>query len=953
MPPRTPLDTPVATYRLQLSRDFTFDAAAALVPYLAELGISHIYASPFLKARAGSTHGYDIVDHNQLNPELGGRESFDALCVRLRQHGMGLILDFVPNHMGIGRDDNPWWLDILEWGGASPYSGYFDIDWNPPRPALAGKVLVPVLGQPYGGALVGGEIELRFDPATGSLSFWHYEHRFPLAPADYPEVLESALPELESAGRDRLTEALRHLREADGIEATRAASDSLKRCLAELAQHEGAAARIATAVAAWRGEPGQAESFARLHELLQRQSYRPAYWRVAADEINYRRFFDVSDLAGLRMEDAAVFAATHKLLGELIAAGQIHGLRIDHVDGLADPEEYCRILAMFVGECRSAPAGEAAPTPYMLVEKILAHHEQLRPAWPVAGTTGYDYLALANGVFVDAAGVDRLERIWRSFAAVSASLADETYRCKRGVIDSILTSELAVLTNLLVQITEADWFSRDFTRQRLRAALAEIAAAFPVYRTYVTERGVDEADVRDIVWAVQQAKKRWIGTDVEVLDFIRAVLTLEIAQTRPAHYETCMGAMLRFIARFQQYTSAVTAKAVEDTLFYRHVPLLSLNEVGADPRHVGTSLEAFHREGPLRARNLPHAMLASETHDTKRAEDVRARLNVLSELPDEWARRIARWHMLNRFSFVETEDGMAPSPTDEYLIYQTIVGSWPMEITGLAAADRWLGAYMERLKAYVIKAMREAKVATSWTSPNERYESAVLAFIDRILGLGPQNPFLESVIRFVSRIAPLGVLNSLAQVVLKSTMPGVPDFYQGSELWDLSLVDPDNRRTVDFERRRLGLLHVRSGTVAAMKARWRDGLLKLHVTAALLRLRNQLPELFREGAYQRLAVDGPAQDNVVAFSRRLGEAEIVVVVGRLLARKLTADRGVLWANGDIFAETILHGAVARQFVDVLSGAVVAGAEQGMPLDQLLRTLPVAVLSSIPQAMDDQ
>ncbi len=346
-------------------------------------------------------------------------------------------------------------------------------------------------------------------------------------------------------------------------------------------------------------------------------------------------------------------------------------------------------------------------------------------------------------------------------------------------------------------------------------------------------------------------------------------------------------------------------------------------------------------------------MLASETHDTKRAEDVRARLNVLSEVPDEWARRIARWRMLNRFGFVETEDGMAPGANDEYLIYQTIVGSWPMEITGLATADRWLGAYMDRLKAYVIKAMREAKVATSWTSPNERYESAVLAFIDRILGLGPQNPFQESVIRFVSRIAPLGVLNSLAQVVLKSTMPGVPDFYQGSELWDLSLVDPDNRRPVDFERRRLGLLHVRSGTVAAMKARWRDGLLKLHVTAALLRLRNQLPELFREGAYQRLAVEGPAQDNVVAFSRRLGEVEIVVVAGRLLARKLTADRGVLWANGDIFAETILRGAVARQLVDVLSGSMAAAPDQGMPLDQLLRTLPVAVLSSIPQAMDDQ
>ncbi len=949
MPPRSPPDIPVATYRLQLSRDFTFDAAAALVPYLAELGISHLYASPFLKSRAGSTHGYDIVDHNQIDPELGGQGSFDALCARLRQHGMGLILDFVPNHMGIGRDDNPWWLDILEWGAASPYSGYFDIDWNPPRPALAGKVLVPVLGQPYGVALTAGEIELRFDAASGTLSFWHYEHRFPLAPADYEEVLAGALPDLESGEQERLAGSLRHLREADGIEATHAAADTVKQCLRELARREAAAARLAAAVAAWRGEAGNPESFARLHELLQRQAYRPAYWRVAADEINYRRFFDVSDLAGLRMEDKAVFAATHKRVGELIAAGQIHGLRIDHVDGLADPEGYCRDLAAFAAAHAGRPEGGEAPSPYILVEKILAHHEQLRPAWPVAGTTGYDYLALANGLFIDTAGVARLERIWRGFTGVSTPLADETYRCKRQVIDSILTSELAVLTNLLVQITEADWFSRDFTRQRLRAALSEIAAAFPVYRTYVTERGVDEADVRDIVWAIQQAKKRWTGTDVEVLDFIRSVLTLEIASTRPAHYRDRKGGILRFIARFQQYTSAVTAKAVEDTLFYRHIPLLSLNEVGADPRHLGTSLEAFHREGPLRARHLSRATLASETHDTKRAEDVRARLNVLSELPEDWGRRIARWHMLNRFSFTETEDGPAPAANDEYLIYQTIVGSWPMEIANLAAADRHLAGYVERLKGYVIKAMREAKATTSWTSPNERYEAAVAGFIERILSLAAHNPFLESVIRFSGRIAALGVLNGLGQLVLKATMPGVPDFYQGSELWDLSLVDPDNRRAVDFERRRLGLLHVRTGTVAAMKGRWRDGLLKLDVTAALLRLRNQLPDLFRDGAYQRLAVEGATPDSVVTFSRRLGDAEVVVVVGRFFARRLATDRGVLWPNGDIFGDHVLRGAASAQFVDILSGAMLSAPEAGLPLDQVLRSLPVAVLSSIPAA----
>jgi len=947
--PRSPLDTPLATYRLQLSRDFPFEAAADLVPYLAELGISHLYASPFLKARAGSAHGYDIVDHNQLNPELGGGAGFDALCARLHEHGMGLILDFVPNHMGVGHDDNPLWLDILEWGAASPYAGYFDIDWNPPRPALAGKVLVPVLGQSYGHALANGEIELRFDPASGSLSVWHYDHRFPLAPMDYPEVLREALLALPPARRESLALALRSLEDARGAppETARSAAEAVKRALRQLAGDADAAGRLGSALAAWRGEAGRPESFARLHELLQRQAYRLAYWRVAADEVNYRRFFDVSDLAGLRMEEKAVFDATHELVGRLIAAGQIHGLRIDHVDGLADPEQYCRVLAAFVALRLGPDERGEARAPCILVEKILAYHEQLRGSWPVAGTTGYDYLALANGLFVDPAGLDRLERIWRGFTGIATPLAEETYRCKRAVIDNILTSELAVLTNLLVQITEADWFSRDFTRQRLRAALAEIAAAFPVYRTYVTGRGSDEADTRDIVWAVEQAKKRWTGTDAEVLDFIRSVLTLEIAETRPDHYRASRAGMLRFIARFQQYTSAVTAKAVEDTLFYRHIPLLSLNEVGGDPRHPALSLEAFHREGPLRARNLPRAMLASETHDTKRAEDVRARLNVLSELPEDWARRIARWHSLNRFSFVETADGVAPTPNDEYLIYQTIVGSWPLEIAGIAAAERWLGAYLERLKAYVIKAMREAKATTSWMLPNERYEAAVLAFVDRILGLAPSNPFLESVIRFVGRIAPLGAAYGLGQLVLKATMPGVPDFYQGSEFWDLSLVDPDNRRPVDFARRRRALAQMRSETVAAMKTRWRDGMLKLHVTAALLRLRAELPELFRDGGYQRLAVEGPAQESVVAFSRRLGDAEVVVVAARLVARHLGTERG-FWPNGDIFIGNNVTGVGARPFVDALTGEAFTATERGLSLDQLLRGLPVAVLRAAPQ-----
>ena len=940
---------PVATYRLQFSRDFTFDDATAIVPYLAELGISHVYASPIFRARAGSTHGYDIVDYNQLNPELGTPENFARFHAQLRDHALGLILDFVPNHMGIGKADNPWWLDVLEWGQASPHSRVFDIDWTPPRISLAGKILLPILGQVYGAALCAGEIDLKFDADSGTFSFWYFDHRLPLSPRDYPKVLAAAIDTVAGLGDRRVRDAMSFLRSAEWtqdaakVEPARDAANLIKATLAAAARDSDNLIAIDAPVAAWRGVSGQPESFVMLHNLLERQTYRLADWRVASDEINYRRFFDISDLAGIRVGDSRIFDATHRYLGELIEAGTVQGIRIDHIDGLADPKEYCRMLKDFAATRSADRAKDGRHPVFIVVEKILARHERLREDWDVDGTTGYDYLALSNGLFLDIDGEAAVERVWRRFCPIPANLVDEMYRCRRVVIENFLTSELAHLTDLMVRITDADWFTRDFTRQRLRAALTEIVAAFPVYRTYVTERGADDADLRDITWAIGQSKTRWTGTDMEILDFIGSVLTLEIKIGRPEHFAKCRETILRFVARFQQYTGPVSAKAIEDTLYYRHVPLVSANEVGCDIRAPGTSIEAFHQTITARVRRFPHSLLASATHDTKRGEDVRARINVLSEIPDEWARRLARWRLINRSRIVDLDDGRAPSENDEYLIYQTILGTWPADITNLVAARLRLANYVERLKAYAVKASREAKVMTSWMRPNERYEQRLHTFLDQIFEPAQRNPFLQNVMRIAPRIAHLGALNSLRQLVLKMTVPGVPDFYQGSEFWDLSLVDPDNRRPVDFGFRRSALDAVRSMPLDLAKSQWRSGMLKLWVMSALLDVRRKWSDLFRDGSYQRLAVAGQNADKIVAFSRRGGESEVVVAVSRFGAHDMMAERTSFWRNGDRYGGLRIEGLAAARYKECLSQAEISCDQQGVTGDILFAALPVAVL----------
>jgi len=936
---RSPFDTPLATYRLQLHRDFTFAQATALLPYLARLGISHVYCSPFLKARAGSTHGYDVVDYGRINPELGDEASFARFCTSLGDNGLGLILDFVPNHMGVGHADNDWWLDVLEWGQASPYAGYFDIDWAPPRRDLIGKLLVPILGKTYGAALTEGEIELRFSAESGAFDFWYADHRLPASPRDYGTILGALAEAPALAGTiDALHEAFlgeaapRHLRSV---------ADAAKEALAAAARDRTLKQEIENAVAAWHGIKGDLPSWTKLHELLQRQCFRLAHWRAAADEVNYRRFFDIPELAGMRMERIVVFRDAHEFLGRLLADGTLQGLRIDHVDGLADPQRYCRRLNAFAAAIVPRDASGKRLRPYILVEKILTGAEKLPQTWPVSGTTGYDYLALANGLFIDPTGFAKLQRHWGRFTGRDGetSIEEEIYRCRLLVIDRNLSSELTYLVNWLVEIAEADWFTRDFTRKRLRDALTEIVAAFSVYRTYVTERGASDEDRRVISDAVAKAHRRWEGADGEMLDFIASLLTLDIRRRNPGHFAERRGAILRFIARFQQYTGAIAAKAVEDTFFYRFVPLASANEVGASPYRPTTSPGLYHEQMTERAKAWPLAMLASATHDTKRGEDMRARLDVLSEIPDEWTRRVSRWQIYNRPHRSEASGRPAPSANDEYLLYQSIVGTWPMQPGSLMRSDARREEYVGRLKAYALKAAREAKLETSWTAPDESYEAGLARFIE-LLFEPVHNPFTDSLLRFLPPILRFGVFNALSQLVLKATAPGVPDFYQGNEFWDLSLVDPDNRRPVDYGARRDALPGL---DLASAIARWREGWLKLWLTERLLALRNRLPALFAAGSYEPLTVTGAAAEHVIAFRRASGDDAIIVIVTRLLTDIVRGDLGTFWPGGGALGDTVVH--TEGVWIDHFTGARIRSEAHSILAAAALERLPVAVLSA--------
>jgi (1->4)-alpha-D-glucan 1-alpha-D-glucosylmutase len=963
---------PRATYRVQLHNAFRFRDAAALVPYLADLGISHLYISPPLRARAGSQHGYDVVDHGMLNPELGTRDDFDQLVAGLHAHGMGLLVDIVPNHMGVLSGDNAWWLDVLENGAASAHADYFDIEWHSADPALTGKVLLPILGDQYGVVLERGELQLAFDAARGYFTLSYCEHQLPVDPRAYGGLLRQALRAL----------APRALSSSSIAMLTRLASDfdqlpprvdadpaarlhrqrDKTRLKAALAQKVQAFPALVTAieavVATLNGRAGERGSFDALDALIDAQAYRLGHWRIAADEINYRRFFDINELAALRMERPEVFEATHRLVLELAASGAIDGLRVDHPDGMADPAGYFARLQQRYAEMAGLPLpgqnGDASLPAwplYVVIEKIVAPHEEVPRDWPVHGTTGYRFANVINGLMIDGAAKSRLDRVWRAFVRDEAEDFDTlAWQCRHVVMEGSLAGELSVLSASLLRLGREDRRTRDFTLNSLRQALAEVVACFPVYRTYIVDKPSAQ-DRKFIDWAIGRARRRSLAADAGVFDFLRRVLLGRPLPGAPAG----LGERYRvFARRLQQYTAPVAAKGIEDTALYRHHRLISVNDVGGEPDAFGMSVEAFHAASLDRAIHWPHTMLATSTHDAKRSEDVRMRIDVISELPAAWRLTVRRWSRMNR-SHKRTVDGeRAPTRNDEYLLYQLLVGSLPVQ----GFDDAALADYAQRIKQVMLKSVREAKTVTSWMNPNQAYEEALAAFVQALLGRRERNLFFEDLRSTVAVIGWHGALNSLTMAVVKGLSPGVPDFYQGQEASELSLVDPDNRRPIDFARRRAMLaearavaaLPERSAALRELLSNVDDGRAKFWVTWCTLQLRQARADTLRQADYVALEVRGERRANVVAFARRQGSAWVVVVGTRLSASFAlpvgTAPIGDAW--GDTAIVWPVPGAARAEHRAPWLTEVISGRRHGLqtatlPLAEVLREFPVAAL----------
>ncbi len=888
---------PRATYRLQFNKSFTFRDGEALVPYLSALGVSHVYASPLLKARPESPHGYDIVDHGSLNPEIGSEEEFRSFIEALHSRNMGLVMDFVPNHMGVNHSDNSWWLNVLEWGRTSLYADFFDIDWEPSERSLHGKLLLPVLGKQYGETLHSGELSLRFDPESGTFSVFYYDHRFPIAPPSYRQVLAEAI-RLEAPA----VETLRHLR--DGFGRLRAGgkrprhygellsrSEQLKEELATLYKGDGAVrSALDKAVSLYNGVPGEARTFDVLHRLLEAQAYRVAYWRLAANEINYRRFFDINDLAGIRMEREEVFGLTHELVMRLLKEGVLDGLRLDHVDGLRDPKAYLNALQDAAAYRRGTEEGGddhpgylAGLPLYLLVEKILAPHEQLREEWPVHGTTGYEFMGLVGEVLTDPGGEEPLTRLYHDVVPDAAVYEEVVVDAKYRVMVDSLASELNVLANQLSRLAKGDRLTRDYSRLGIRRALADVIAHFPVYRTYVDHAGSWETDRRDIDWAIGKAAKLSTMADRSVYDFLRSVLVVD-----PSFRGVRRRRVVDLAMKAQQLTAPVTAKAEEDTAYYRYVRFLPRCEVGSRPNRFYSSTQAFHLENKRRGAKWPFSLLSTATHDHKRGEDLRSRLNVLSEMPEFWEQTVSGLREISRL--LAGREGPKISAKDEYLLLQTIVGAWPPDLqTGNHSG---VEMFLSRLSEYAVKAARESKMETTWTAPNHEYEDALRSFVEGLLSPEKGAVALRRIEEAVRTIEVPGIVNSLSQTLLKLTVPGVPDIYQGCEGWDFSLVDPDNRRPVDFGK--LG------ETVSAFEASalpfgaedrllqelvsgWRDGRIKTYLVWRTLSFRRDHPELFYAGEYEPLDSFGERGENLLVFLRSVEEKQALVVVPRLVA----------------------------------------------------------------------
>jgi (1->4)-alpha-D-glucan 1-alpha-D-glucosylmutase len=944
---------PTATYRLQLHHGFRFVAAQALVPYLADLGISDIYASPFFKARRKSMHGYSVTNPLIINPELGSRASFNALARSLKSRGMGLLLDIVPNHMALSHD-NPWWLEVLEDGQASPYAMFFDINWHPPHRILDGKVLQPILGAPYGQILEGQELRLTL--GEEGFSVHYYEHKFPLDPKTYALILNHRLDSLikELGEEDPAILTLRGLltliehlppRTAGSrkrLQERQRQKEILKKNLWLRYQGNPAIKKfIDENLVIFNGTKGDPDSFDLLDRVLRMQPYRLASFRVALDLINYRRFFSVNDLIGLRVEDPQVFEASHGLLFTLIKDGRITGLRIDHIDGLYDPGGYLRRLQDQLAEVKGAPAGGEQEF-YVVVEKILAEEESLPQEWPVAGTTGYDFLDRVNGLFVDPQGFKQIKQIYARFTHARETLPEMMYDKKKEVMESLFGGEVEALGHRLAVLAEQDRQARDISKNDLQATLKEVIAGLPCYRTYIHTFEVSLQDQAFLEQGLSVARRFEPPLNPLALDFVRRVLFLDFPPHLP---EDQKKEWLDFVMRWQQFTGPVMAKGMEDTALYVYNPLVSLNEVGGSL--LAFSPEQLHHYNQERLLAWPHGLNATSTHDTKRSEDVRTRIHVLSEIPDAWNACLKRWSAMNE-SRKRLIDGLAvPDRNQEYLLYQTLIGAWPL-------FDGERADFRERIKAYVIKAAREAKVHTRWISPNHEHEVALTGFVEAILDETGDNDFFKDFQEFQAGTEYYGALNSLSQVLLKIASPGVPDFYQGMELWDLSLVDPDNRREVDFEKRARLLQDLKTkearnpeSLLQELLRTWKNGALKLYITYRALNFRQAQAPLFLQGDYIPLEAKGAHGKHVVAFARRLEDSWAVVAVPRLVT-------GILPAGEHSFAPKVWEKHVLSlpreapvDWVNLFTGEKITSPlrqrSRSLPLDRLLVNFPVALL----------
>jgi (1->4)-alpha-D-glucan 1-alpha-D-glucosylmutase len=941
---------PVCTYRLQLNRWFTFAQAREIVAYLRELGVSDVYASPYFQAGSNSMHGYDITDHNKLNSAIGSQHDYDAWIAELHKHGMGQVLDFVPNHMGVSEPGNKWWADVLENGPSSIYAPYFDIDWNPLKSDLRDKVLLPILADQYGRVLERGELQVRFE--EGAFYLECANQRLPIAPGTYRFILQLALENLADykdeefyAEFQSILTALEYLprrTETDPEKIAERAREKeiVKRRLERRCQEAPQVQRaIEKALAQINGHPGDPRSFDRLDELLNAQSYRLAFWRVAAEEINYRRFFDVNDLAAIRMELPEVFDAAHELLLDLVQRGAVTGLRIDHPDGLYLPKEYFEKLHRRCAKVLGTSMPKDGRAIYMIAEKILTGSERLRTDWPVHGTTGYDFAAQVAGVLVDASAEGAITKTFHRFVGHSMHFGHLVYAKKRLVMRFALANEVEVLGNMLDRLSEKNRWYRDFTFEALARAVRETIACFPVYRTYLAPgQPVSEEDGQVIERAIAAAKRRNPAIEESVFNFLRDILLFRFpenldAQGREEH--------MHFVLKFQQFTGPIMAKGLEDTVFYIYNRLAGLNEVGGDPQQFGSTVEAFHERNFDRHRNWPATMLGTSTHDTKRGEDVRARMLAISEVPELWRRSLAKWRTINRRWKETVNESEAPDGNEEYLLYQTLLGTWP--VTGSGAAERRVGAdYIERIQNYMTKALSEAKLNTSWIQPNEPWLAATRNFVAKILEASSRNKFLPSFLPVAEEIARLGAINSLMQTLLKLASPGVPDIYQGNEVWNFVLVDPDNRRPVDYKLRAEMLSCLSSKTPDELLQNWPDGRIKMFLTQRALHFRGEHVDLFANGNYLPLRATGPLAGCCIAFARQLDRHAVVVIGPRLSSRIGFPPIGDRWKDTTI---ELPEGFPIERCRDVMTGHKLWIKDGRILLADAMSILPFAMVTN--------